>query len=327
MGTTRLRHGGTVHAVAVAPDGRSLASAADDGTVSVWDPEPGQERVRFTGKVPARSLAYSPDGLWIASTGQSTGVVSFVTPVHLWESATGKEVRQFNGRGMFAVFTPDGKSLAVENWDDVVLYDVATGKEVRRLAGEGHGGRLHSAAFAPDGTVFATKDDAGTVCLWDVGTGRILRQLSEDAGYDGVVAFTPDGKSVLAAGHADIRFWDVATGKETAHWSVGKNGMIECLAFGGRGQGDALLPLARRPGDGGDLRRGRQAPRDRRGQSRADRRRCHWQGPLPRGWHARRHYRPRLLRRRQGPLLPRRRPGGAHVGGGQCPAVAAAGRR
>jgi WD40 repeat protein len=66
---------GSVWAVAYSPDGASLASSNDDGTVKLWDPPTGRERctlVGHTGKV--RTLAFSPDGSVLA-TGDATGTI------------------------------------------------------------------------------------------------------------------------------------------------------------------------------------------------------------------------------------------------------------
>jgi WD40 repeat protein len=45
-----------------------------------------------------------------------------------------------------------------------------------------------------------------------------------------VVAFAPDGKSLLIAGNAEIHRWSLATGTPTAHWTIGRFGMITSLA-------------------------------------------------------------------------------------------------
>jgi WD40 repeat protein len=69
---------GSVWAVAYSPDGKSIASGNDDGTVKLWDPATGLERctlVGHTGKV--RTLAFSPDGSVLA-TGDAGGTI------HLW---------------------------------------------------------------------------------------------------------------------------------------------------------------------------------------------------------------------------------------------------
>src|SRR5262249_17911978 len=52
------------------------------------------------------------------------------------------------------------------------------------------------------------------VRLWDPSTGKELCQLQGDLAQVCCLAFSPDGKTVVAADHSPIRIWEVATGKE-----------------------------------------------------------------------------------------------------------------
>src|SRR5207245_3181223 len=90
----------------------------------------------------------------------------------------------------------------------VLLVDVATGKQ--RSGPEG-GMEL---AFSPDGKTLAIAGWAGSLRLWELATGNYLHSFEGPAGVvSRRVAFSPDGKT-LASLSADVRLWDIGTGKE-----------------------------------------------------------------------------------------------------------------
>jgi WD40 repeat protein len=120
-----------VHALTFAPDGRCLATANADQTVTVYETATGKERGQLlidkredgssdTNAVTLRCLVFSPDGRFVAAGG-SDG------KVHMWELRTGKKLVDFFGhRGAVRclAFSLDSKTLATGSADTTALvYD------------------------------------------------------------------------------------------------------------------------------------------------------------------------------------------------------------
>jgi WD40 repeat protein len=107
----------SVNAVAWSPNGRHIASGADDETVQVWDATNGNTIFAYHGHAEeANAIAWSPDGLYIAS-GSSDKTV------RVWDAATGSTIFTYHGhsKGVEAVaWSPDGQRIASGSDDDTV---------------------------------------------------------------------------------------------------------------------------------------------------------------------------------------------------------------
>ena len=155
-------------------------------------------------------VSLSPDGRLLA-TGGFDGVV------HLWDVATGREIRRFEGH-TYAVhsiaFSADGRRLVSGSRDGTArLWDMATGTAVRKFAG--HSSGVSSVALSADGRNLVTGSFDGVARLWDVETGEPMRQFRGHADWVRSVALLADG-GILITGSRDgtVRLWDVASGEE-----------------------------------------------------------------------------------------------------------------
>ena len=116
--------------------------------------------------------------------------------------------------------------------DRTLLWDVATGTVRRDLTYKAWAWCL---AYAPDGRTLATGNADNIVHLWDVVTGKELRQFRTPTmpAQPGVycVAFSPDGKMLISGGDDELlRLWDVNTGQQIRVFAK-DNGSIRFAAF------------------------------------------------------------------------------------------------
>jgi WD40 repeat protein/transcriptional regulator with XRE-family HTH domain len=114
---------------------------------------------------------------------------------------------------------------------DAVLAEVTTlGLPPREL--RGHESDVWGADFSPDGKVLATGSSDNTIRLWDLATGETIRIISSDTNDVEVLAFSPDGKTIVAAGYSstNARILDVARG-ETTQLLSGHTAALVDVAF------------------------------------------------------------------------------------------------
>ena len=115
-------------------------------------------------------------------------------------------------------YSPDGKTLAVSGYREVLLHKSDGSELVGRLVGEAH--RIESIAYTLDGKIVGavggTPAQFGEVQLWDTSTNTLIRSVQP--AYDTLygLSFSPNGE-LLAFGCSDktVRVLSVADGKET----------------------------------------------------------------------------------------------------------------
>jgi WD40 repeat protein/serine/threonine protein kinase len=206
---------GTVYCVAFSPDGKTLATADQDGTLQLWNVRAGTRRAVLrghTGKV--RAVAFAPDGKTLASGGDDG-------TIRLWDMTEGEPPANERAVGrerspvLSLAFAPDGKTLVSGGQGAVVRrWDVATAAELTHVE---QGSPVQAVAFNHDGRRLLTGTLQGVIKLWDTATGKPDATLVDTHELAGVmaVAWEPrGGRLAVGTGDGIVRLWDAGSPAE-----------------------------------------------------------------------------------------------------------------
>ncbi|MEX0586444.1 MAG: hypothetical protein WD176_07360, partial [Pirellulales bacterium] len=178
----------------------------------------GTLRLREGG---TESLAFSPNGKWLAAWGRGGAVVS--------ETATGKTLAKLIGEGEVPAlrFDPDGRSVtAVTKWSPSLIRTWRLLPERTRLF-EKFDRTLDGAYdFSPDGKVLATN----FVRFWRVTDGEPHGFLGEGKGGCADLRHSPDGRWLTKAGNGAVEVWDIAAKSAKQFHAFDKDEIVR-LAF------------------------------------------------------------------------------------------------
>ncbi len=169
-----------------APDGEHVITA-EPGGVWIWDIASGRDvrQAVKTNKIRASGVALSADGRFLATGGYFSTIDTVDTTIRIWELASGKEVATLPGHdGAISelAFSPNGRLLASHYGESMSTRDI----DLPYLRDQ-------------------------MIRILDLSTGRELRRLDGHRGTVNVVAFAPDGRSIVSGStDATAVVWDIS---------------------------------------------------------------------------------------------------------------------
>ncbi|CAM1331083.1 STRAP (predicted) [Pycnogonum litorale] len=131
----------------------------------MWDRTSGEEIKKI-------ELSSSPCDLQV-SKDSSLLVVPYGRNVSFWDINTLDKIKEYNipTQVNSAAIHPD-KSVFICGGEDFKMYkyDYATGNELDSF--KGHFGPIHCLSFSPDGELYASGSEDGTLRLWQTTVGK-----------------------------------------------------------------------------------------------------------------------------------------------------------
>jgi WD40 repeat protein len=227
-------HADCVNQVAVSVDGHWLASAGSDGTLRIWEISTGKEIVKLENRelgVSVTSVAFSPDGKWLA-TGLSTRFQgSQLLPAYIRIRRTGSwdqdrtipwrinntftALRNFKGTyGISSIaFSADSKLILgtgigeVSQNKEVRIFEVLNGSLMQTFQGNNN---LLTAKFSPDARLLAVGGVDKLIEFVDPSLGKRILNLSGHESSISDLAFSPDAKYLLStSADGTARLWNM----------------------------------------------------------------------------------------------------------------------
>lgn len=224
--------------VDVAPDGKTVVSAAFDGRIQLWDAATGQLRTSYRAHVSQWAQAR------FARQGNALVLWGGSGKLRVLDLSTDQS-RDLVFEGVESIMdvavSRDGKWLAAgsglsQGRPVVQLWEADGGKGGRRLVGPNGAGVAFRLSFTADGKGMVVQT-SHQVLVWDLESSDPPREMVEPHPQAWNLALSPDGKLLASAGSDHvIRLREIGTGKEVTALA-GHTGQVHSLIFTPDGRG------------------------------------------------------------------------------------------
>jgi WD40 repeat protein len=180
-----------------------IATAGPDHDAALWSLETGAAVARLAHEDTVTAVSFSPKGDALASVTEHG-------TVHVWDVASGRELRRLEQSGLsyWVGVSGSGRFVASTADENVHVWDLASGAPVATLP---LGGPEGAARFAADERSIVTFGSAvPATVVWRLPSGTRLARIPVQSDEQAGALFAPDGRA-LVIGDTDgrLHWWDL----------------------------------------------------------------------------------------------------------------------
>ena len=211
-------HKDALYAMALSPDGKTVATGSYDQKIKFWNVETGAEARTLSGHNGGIfGLSFRPDGKVLASASADR-------TIKLWDVASGKRLDTFSQplkEQAVVAFAPDGKTVAAGGSDNrirvwTVSDDAQEGTNPLLLTRFAHEGAVLNLAFSPDGKTIASTAADRTAKLWKASDLTEQNLLEPQPDWAPGLALLKNAQLALGRLDGSLAFYNSETGAPAA---------------------------------------------------------------------------------------------------------------
>lgn len=232
-------------------DDKKLITGNDDGKIIIYnlDSDVPQDTLR---NISPSSCGGCPSFIQLDEKGSKLLSASRRGPVTWWDWKSGKIIKEFSGDGEeYNAVGMKGSTVFVSDEDTLKLWNTS-GKLIRKILVEST--EINSATLSPDGRYIAAATNDRVTRIWNVQSGKLVKQLKgflNDAADNGLgldpesywqynisryvnfkegIRVSPDEQFVVKAVGKSAQLWDLSKGRVVRSFNGHENGVI-CFEF------------------------------------------------------------------------------------------------